>query len=85
MTEGEAFVYSGGGVGVFGEIGVPEAAMKEKKWTRIVITLGPLQSAPAVQRNRAGMPGFSRRPAEGMMVDENDDELEEVPSYSQYR
>lgn len=43
MTEGEAFVYSGGGVGVFGEVGVPDAALKEKKWSRIVITLG---SAP---------------------------------------
>jgi hypothetical protein len=40
MTEGEAFVYSGGGVGVFGEVGVPEAALKENKWTRIVITMG---------------------------------------------
>ncbi len=40
MTEGEAFVYAGGGVGVYGEVGVPEAAVKENKWTRIVITLG---------------------------------------------
>jgi hypothetical protein len=40
MSEGEAFVYSGGGVGVFGEVGVADAAVLPKKWNRLVITVG---------------------------------------------
>ena len=41
FSEGEVLVYSGGGVGVFGEVGAPEAALREKKWTRVVVTVGP--------------------------------------------
>jgi hypothetical protein len=51
MTEGEAFVYAGGGVGVFGEVGVPEAALQPKKWTRIVITLGSAWDSTAAEES----------------------------------
>ncbi len=58
LTEGEAFVYSGGGVGVFGEVGIPEASVREKRWTRIVITLG--SAAAPVAGGGAGR-GFGGR------------------------
>ena len=61
-------MYSGGGVGVFGEVGVPEAAMREKKWTRIVITLG---NAPAVVAPTRAVPTY-----------EEGDEDDEGQSYS---
>jgi hypothetical protein len=38
--EGDAFLFRSGGVGIFGEQGVRENWVKEKKWVRIVITLG---------------------------------------------
>ncbi len=38
--EGEAFLFHSGGVGIFGEHGVKDHWVKEKKWTRIVITMG---------------------------------------------
>jgi hypothetical protein len=39
QTEGEAYISKTGGVGIFGEYGVREAWMKEKKWTRCVSRL----------------------------------------------
>lgn len=63
MTEGEAFIYAGGGVGVFGEVGVPEAAVREQRWTRVVITLGNApRKKPAPRRRNAlhsHVPGYS--------------------------
>lgn len=41
ITEGEAFLYRNGGVGVFGEVGVENAVVRPNKWCRVVITLGP--------------------------------------------
>ncbi len=41
LSEGEAFVYQGGGVGVFGEVGDANSAVQLNKWNRIVITVGP--------------------------------------------
>lgn len=80
MSEGEAFVYSGGGVGVFGEVGVPEAAMRENKWTRVVITLGGAQSnvRPRTAANR--FPGRL-----GMMDSTNDMGMEYGDGGSHFR
>lgn len=39
-TEGECLVYEGGGVGVFGEVGVADASVRERRWSRVVVTLG---------------------------------------------
>jgi hypothetical protein len=33
-TEGEAYIYRGGGVGTFGEYGVKDNWLKPEKWTR---------------------------------------------------
>lgn len=74
LTEGEAFVYAGGGVGVFGEVGVPEAAMKEKKWTRIVISLGALQRGPTPGSSRSHVVGSDAGDVDG---DDMDDEEED--------
>ena len=38
-TEGDAFVYSQGGVGIFGETGVKEAQLKPNRWQRVVVTM----------------------------------------------
>jgi hypothetical protein len=43
MTDGEAFIYNGGGVGIFGEVGTSDATIKPDRWHRIVITVGPEQ------------------------------------------
>lgn len=48
-SEGEAFLYNIGSVGIFGEIGSPEACIRPNNWNRLVITLGASlakQSAP---------------------------------------
>jgi hypothetical protein len=37
-------VYEGGGVGVFGEVGVADACVREGRWTRVVVTLGTPQA-----------------------------------------
>jgi hypothetical protein len=84
MTEGEAFVYSGGGVGVFGEVGVPEAALKEGKWTRIVVTLGGAHTA-ATQRQRGvkgnKFSGFGSRQYEYNSYEDDGMEFGEPTSY----
>eukprot|EP01087_Luapelamoeba_hula_P004848 TRINITY_DN1482_c0_g1_i1.p1 TRINITY_DN1482_c0_g1~~TRINITY_DN1482_c0_g1_i1.p1 ORF type:complete len:4317 (-),score=602.49 TRINITY_DN1482_c0_g1_i1:51-13001(-) len=46
-TEGETYITKTGGVGIFGEYGVSDAWVKEKKWTRVVITVGAPSSAGA--------------------------------------
>ena len=39
-SEGECLLYEGGGVGVFGEVGVADVGVREQRWTRVVVTLG---------------------------------------------
>lgn len=47
---------------MFGEVGVPEAALKEKKWTRIVVTVGPATvTAHAQQRVQQPQRARNRR------------------------
>lgn len=40
-TEGECFISSHGGVGIFGEYGVKGAEVHPEAWHRVVVTLGP--------------------------------------------
>lgn len=51
-TEGEAFVYPTGGVGIFGEIGSPDASFRPNQWNRVVVTMGPEQIPKQKRANR---------------------------------
>jgi nicotinamide mononucleotide adenylyltransferase len=50
-TEGEAFLYPTGGVGIFGEIGSPDASLRPNQWNRVVVTMGSDQTSKP-QRNQ---------------------------------
>lgn len=51
-TEGEAFIYPTGGVGIFGEIGSPDASFRPNQWNRVVVTMGPEQSTKSKRGGR---------------------------------
>jgi hypothetical protein len=53
-TEGEAFIYPTGGVGIFGEIGSPDASFRPNQWNRVVVTMGAEQTTTGATAPTAG-------------------------------
>jgi hypothetical protein len=53
-SEGEAFVYGTGGVGVFGEVGVAEAGVRPGRWNRVVVTMGDKEQESDKKGNKRG-------------------------------
>jgi hypothetical protein len=68
-TEGEAFIYPTGGVGIFGEIGSPDASFRPNQWNRVVVTMGAEQLAPGVVPTPPS--GSRRNQYREMMLDES--------------
>jgi hypothetical protein len=51
-SEGEAFIYPTGGIGIFGEIGSPDASLRPSQWNRVVVTMGSEQTPNPSRRNQ---------------------------------
>ena len=83
LSEGEAFVYQGGGVGVFGEVGDANSALQLNKWNRIVITVGPQHVVNNNNNNNYRKP--ERIPSYEVEGDADDDDYRQYHQSNHYQ